>query len=144
MNQISGVPRLAMDNKTSIRNFVTLMTGSAGLSRDAGTLTRKAGSLSRDPAALGGNANGLIGNPDALSSNPEALSFDTGALSFNPDALSFDPDALSFDPDALSFDAFHQRLDFNGLISSNLRGIASKPSKFPFSQTLNIQLTTHN
>jgi hypothetical protein len=34
-----------MDNKTSIRNFVTLMTGSAGLSRDAGTLTRKAGSL---------------------------------------------------------------------------------------------------
>jgi hypothetical protein len=55
MNQISGVPRLAMDNKTSIRNFVTLMTGSAGLSRDAGTLTRKAGSLSRDPAALGGN-----------------------------------------------------------------------------------------
>src|ERR1035437_513902 len=130
MNQISGVPRLAMDNKTSIRNFVTLMTGSAGLSRDAGTLTRKAGSLSRDPAALGGNANGLIGNPDALS--------------FDPDALRFDPDALSFNPDALSFDAFHQRLDFNGLISSNLRGIASKPSKFPFSQTLNIQLTTHN
>ena len=116
-------PQLAMENKTSIRNFVTLMTGSAGLSRDAGTLTRKAGSLSRDPAALGGNANGLIGNPDALSSNPEALSFDTGAL---------------------SFDAFHQRLDFNGLISSNLRGIASKPSKFAFSQTLNSQLTTHN
>jgi|ERR1039458_9874804 hypothetical protein len=26
-----------MDNKTSIRNFVTLMTGSAGLSRDAGS-----------------------------------------------------------------------------------------------------------
>ena len=137
MNQISSVPQLAMDNKTSIRNFVTLMTGSAGLSRDAGTLTRKAGSLSRDPAALGGNANGLIGNPDALSANPEALSFDTGALSFNPDGLSFDPDALSFE-------VFHQRLDFNGLISSNLQGIASKPSKFAFSQTLNSQLTTHN
>ena len=138
---------------TSIGNFgsLTTTTGSVGVFFDVGALSRKAGSLSRDPAALGGNANGLIGNPDALSSNPEALSFDTGALSFNqdglsfnPDALSFEPDELSFEPDALSFDAFHQRLDSNGLISSNLQGIASKPLKFAFSQTLNIQLTTHN
>lgn len=124
---------------TSIGNFgsLTTTTGSVGVFFDVGALSRNAGSLSCDPAALCGNANGLIGNPVTLSANPEALSFDTGALSFNPDGLSFDPDALSFD-------AFHQRLDFNGLISSNLRGIASKPSKFAFSQTLNSQLTTHN
>ena len=92
---------------------------------------------SRDPGTLGGNANGLIGNPDALSSNPDALSFDpdalsrdTDALSFDPDALRFDPDGLRFDPETLSFDVFHQRRGSNGLISSHLRGIASKPSKF--------------
>ena len=75
------------------------------------------------PGALGGDANALIGNPAALSSNPEALSCD-------PDALSFAPDALSLDTETLSFKVFHQRRGSNGLISSHLRGIASKPSQF--------------
>jgi hypothetical protein len=107
--------------------------------------------LSRNTGALGGNDNALICNPNALSAGPEILSFDPDALSFDPDALRFDtgalrfdPETLSFDRDALSFEVFHQRRGSNGLISSNLRGIASKPSKFAFSQTLNIQHSTLN
>jgi hypothetical protein len=119
-----------MGNGTSIGKFNGLTTAGGGVLRDVG-------SLSRDPGALGGNANALIGNPDALSSNPDTLSFD-------PVAISRDPKALRFDPDALSFDVFHQEPGSNSLISSHLRGMASKPSKFAFSQTLNLQPSTLN
>jgi hypothetical protein len=107
-----------MGNGTSIRKFNGLTTAGEDVFFDVGALSRNAGFLSRGPGALNGNAKGLIGNPDTLSSNPEALSFDT--------------ETLSFDPDTLSFEVFHQRRDFNRLISSHLRGIASKPSKFAF------------
>jgi hypothetical protein len=123
-----------MGNGTSIGKFNGLTTAGGDVLCDVGALSRKAGFLSRDPGTLGGNANAIIGNPVTLSSNPEALSFD-------PDGLSFDPDALRFDPDALSFEVFHQRRGSNGLNSSHLRGIASKPSKFAFP---NFQLLTPN
>ncbi len=123
-----------MGNETSIHKFNGLTTAGEDVFFDVGALSRNAGFLSRNPDALGGNANALIAKPDTLSFNPEALSFD-------PDGLSFELDALRFDPDALSFEVFHQRRDFNCLISSNLRGIAPKPSKFAFSEhsTFNIQ-----
>jgi hypothetical protein len=126
-----------MGNGTSIGKFNGLTTAGGGVCFDVG--------------ALGGNANALICNPDALSAGPEILRFDPDALSFDPDALRFDtgalrfdPETLSFDRDALSFEVFHQRRGSNGLISSDLRGIASKPSKFAFFQTLNIQQPTLN
>jgi hypothetical protein len=134
-----------MGNGTSIGNFGSLTTTGEGVRFDGG--------------ALGGNPKALIGSPDALSANPETLSCDPDALRFDPDALSrdtealscdpgtlsFDTEALSFDAETLSFDVFHQRRSSNGLISSNLRGIASKPSKFgSFSQTLNPQPSTLN
>ena len=119
-----------MGNGTSIREFNGLTTAGGGVFFDVGALWRNAGSLSRDPGALGGN-------PDTLSCDPDALRFD-------PDALSRDPEALRFDPDALSFEVFHQRRGSNGLIYSYLREIASKPSKFAFSQTINPQPSSLN
>jgi len=126
-----------MDYGTSIGKFNGLTTAGGGVFFDVG--------------ALGGNANALICNPDALSAGPEilrfdpdALSRDTDALRFDPDALRFDTDALRIDPETLSFDVFHQKRGSNGLIFSNLRGIASKPSKFAFSQTINPQPSSLN
>ena len=111
-----------MGNGPSIGNFGSLKTtGSVGVFFDVGALSRNAGFLSRDTGALCGNAKGLIGNPDKLSSNPQIS--------------SCEPDALSFDTETLSFEVFHQRRDSNRLIFSNLRGIASKPSKLASSQT---------
>jgi hypothetical protein len=119
-----------MDYGTSIGKFNGLTTAGGGVSFDVG--------------ALCGKANALICSPDALIADPEILRFDPDALCRDPDALSFNPDALRIDPETLSFGVFHQKQDSNCLISSHLRGIASKPSKFAFSQTLNIQHSTLN
>jgi hypothetical protein len=114
-------------------------------------LTTAGGGVSFDVGALIGNPKTLISNPDAPDADPEILRFDPDALSRDTDALSCDPDALRFDPDALRinpetlrFEVFHQRQDSNGLILSHLREIGSKPLKFAFSQTLNIQHSTLN
>jgi hypothetical protein len=123
-----------MGNGTSNGKFNGLTTAGEGVCFDVG--------------ALCGKANALICSPDALSAgleilrfDPDALCCDTDALSCDPDALRFDPDALRIDPKTLSFDVFHQKQDSNCLISSHLRGIASKPSKFAFP---NFQLPTPN
>jgi hypothetical protein len=119
-----------MGNGTSIGKFNGLTTAGGGVLRDVGALSRNAGSLSHNTGALIASPDTLSSNPDALRFDPDALSRDPEALRFDPDALKFDPDALSFDAETLSFDVFHQKRGSNGLISSHLRGIASKPSKF--------------
>ena len=119
-----------MGNGTSTCKFNGLTTAGGDVLRDVGALSRNAASLSRDPGAPGGNPDTLSSDPDTLSFNPDGLRFDPDALSRDSEALRFDPDALRIDPEILSFDVFHQKRGSNGLISSKLRGIASKPSKF--------------
>ena len=100
--------------------------------------------MSRDIGALLPNDNPLTRDISALTGNIETLTADGDGLTFNIGALTFDVGALIFDIGGLTFDVFSLKSSGKTLISSNLRGIASKPSKFAFSQTFNLQPSTLN